>query len=348
MFRPSFAATSIPLRAERAELLFRGPLLGSCETSHIIASSGFIRNFGLKRKCVRGAVRDPGDVAKVGHLLKLPGAKERLVLAQANLLQEGSFDRVFEGVEGVFHTASPVPSTTPPDVQKDLLEPAVKGTVNVLTSASKAKTVKRVVLTSSTSAVTASKGGWSPENPNIIIDESWWSDPEWCRNNKSFYALSKTQAERTAWDFAKENDLDLVVMNPATVLGTPLQSSINASTQIILGYLNGSKTEISNRMYGFVHVKNVAMAHVLAFEKPEAEGRYLLVESTIHAKQLAELLRVLYPQCAIPNKYVDDQPPLAGTYSSDRIRKLGLEFTPAIEAIKECVESCREKGWINC
>lgn len=47
------------------------------------------------------------DVSKVGHLLEIPGAKERLTLYKADLLTEGSFDSVVDGVDGVFHTASP-------------------------------------------------------------------------------------------------------------------------------------------------------------------------------------------------------------------------------------------------
>jgi hypothetical protein len=38
----------------------------------------------------------------------LPGAAERLELVQAELLTEGSFDAAVDGVDGVFHTASPV------------------------------------------------------------------------------------------------------------------------------------------------------------------------------------------------------------------------------------------------
>ena len=47
------------------------------------------------------------DPKKTDHLLKLDGAKERLHLFKANLLEEGSFDAAVEGCEGVFHTASP-------------------------------------------------------------------------------------------------------------------------------------------------------------------------------------------------------------------------------------------------
>ena len=49
-----------------------------------------------------------GDRRKTEHLLALDGANERLHLFQADLLDEGSFDPVVDGCEGVFHTASPV------------------------------------------------------------------------------------------------------------------------------------------------------------------------------------------------------------------------------------------------
>ena len=54
--------------------------------------------------CVFVHVDDP---EKVEHLLKLEGAKERLHLIKANLMEQGSFDSAIEGCEGVFHTASP-------------------------------------------------------------------------------------------------------------------------------------------------------------------------------------------------------------------------------------------------
>jgi hypothetical protein len=55
------------------------------------------------------------DPKKAQHLLSLDGAKERLHLFKADLLEEGSFDPVVDGCHGVFHTASPVlqPSTDP-------------------------------------------------------------------------------------------------------------------------------------------------------------------------------------------------------------------------------------------
>lgn len=49
-----------------------------------------------------------GDVEKVGFLSELSGAKERLKIVKADLMVEGSFDEAVSGVDGVFHTASPV------------------------------------------------------------------------------------------------------------------------------------------------------------------------------------------------------------------------------------------------
>lgn len=76
----------------------------------------------------------------------LPG---RLELVEADLMQDGSFDDAVEGATYVFHTASPYIISGVQDPQKELVEPAVKGTLNVLNSVAKSKSIKRVVLTSS-------------------------------------------------------------------------------------------------------------------------------------------------------------------------------------------------------
>ena len=48
------------------------------------------------------------DPKKTDYLHALDGAKEKLHLFKADLLEEGSFDPGVNGCEGVFHTASPV------------------------------------------------------------------------------------------------------------------------------------------------------------------------------------------------------------------------------------------------
>ena len=65
--------------------------------------------------------------------------------------------------------------------QVELLDPAVKGTVNVLNACAKASSIKRVVLTSSMAAVALNR---KPRSPEVLVNESWFSEPNFCRESK--------------------------------------------------------------------------------------------------------------------------------------------------------------------
>lgn len=74
------------------------------------------------------------------------GAKGKLEIFEADLLKEGSFDKAMLNCELVMHTASPFFIQGVKDPEKELIEPAKKGTRNVLESAIGTRSVKRVVL----------------------------------------------------------------------------------------------------------------------------------------------------------------------------------------------------------
>ncbi|KAI9078259.1 hypothetical protein K1719_039761 [Acacia pycnantha] len=274
----------------------------------VTGASGYIASWLVKLLLHRGytvkaTVRDPNDPKKVDHLLNLDGAKERLHLIKANLLDEGSFDPVVEGCEGVFHTASPFYLDVK-DPQAEMLDPAVKGTLNVLKSCVKFPSVKRVVLTSSIAAV-AYNG--KPRTPEVVVDEAWFSDPDICRASQLWYVVSKTLAEEAAWKFTKENNIDMVAINPAMVIGPLLQPTLNTSAAAILNIINGAQT-FPNMSFGWINVKDVANAHIQAFEVPSANGRYCLVERVAHYSEVVKILRELYPQLPLPEKCADDKP----------------------------------------
>ncbi|KAL6327722.1 hypothetical protein AAG906_024691 [Vitis piasezkii] len=151
----------------------------------VTGASGYIASWLVKLLLQRGytvkaTVRDPNDPKKTEHLLALEGAKERLHLFEANLLEEGSFDSVVDGCDGVFHTASPVVMIVD-DPQAQLIDPALKGTMNVLGSCAKAPSVKRVVVTSSMASVAFNGKHLAPD---VLVDESWFSDPVFCEKSK--------------------------------------------------------------------------------------------------------------------------------------------------------------------
>ncbi|KAA3458911.1 cinnamoyl-CoA reductase 1 [Gossypium australe] len=321
---------------------------GVGKTVCVTGASGFIASWLVKQLLLRGytvkaSVRDPNDPRKTQHLLGLEGAESRLKLFKADLLEQGSFDSVVEGCVGVFHTASPFYHDVL-DPEAELLDPAVKGTLNVLSSCAKTPSVKRVVLTSSIAAV-AYNG--KPRTPDVVVDENWFSDPDYCKGLKLWYTVSKTMAEDSAWKFSKEKGIDMVAINPAMVIGPLLQPTLNTSAAAILNLIKGAET-FPNATFGWVNVKDVATAHIQAFEIPSASGRYCLVERVVHYSEIVNILHHLYPSLHLPQKCAGDKP-YVPTYqvSKEKAKSLGIEFIPLDVSLKETVESLKEKGFVH-
>ena len=124
----------------------------------VTGGTGFIAGWIIKQLVeagvsVHATVRDPNDIDKVGHLLELskkgPG---KAILFKANLLETASFDAAMKDCSIVFHTASPfIFKFTDP--VKDFIDPALKGTQNILAAVNSTASVERVVLTSSCTAI---------------------------------------------------------------------------------------------------------------------------------------------------------------------------------------------------
>ncbi|KAL6125209.1 hypothetical protein ACLB2K_073268 [Fragaria x ananassa] len=326
---------------------------GATKVVCVTGASGYIASWLVKLLLqqgytVKATVRNPNDAKKTEHLLSLDGAKERLHLFKADLLEEGSFDPVIHGCEGVFHTASPVllSSTNP---QVEIIDPAVKGTHNVLKSCAKTATVKRVVLTSSMASVILTG---KPLTSDVVVDETWFSDPLVCEKHKLWYILSKTLAEEAAWKFAKENGIDLVSMNPGFVIGPLLRPTLNLSVEVIQSLLTGKALPATN--YRFVDVRDVASAHIQAFELPSASGRYCLVSYFAHISEALKIIRQLYPTLNIPERSEDDKNPVHilpsdpfFQVSNEKAKGLGINFFPLEVTLKDTVESLKEKGFLN-
>ncbi|CAL1376184.1 unnamed protein product [Linum trigynum] len=323
-----------------ADISSSPPAGGHGQTVCVTGAGGFIASWIVKLLLargytVRGTVRNPED-PKNDHLRELEGAKERLTLWEADLLDFHSLRAAIAGCHGVFHAACPIT-----DDPEQMLRPAVDGTKNVIMAASEAN-VRRVVFTSSVGAVYMDPNRSHDE----VMDESYWSDLEYCKDTKNWYCYGKTVAEQTAWKLAKELAVDLVVVNPVVVLGPLLQSSVNASSVHILKYLAGWVNTYANAVQGYVHVRDVAQAHVLVFEAQSASGRYLCVDSVIHRGEVVEILGELFPEYPLPTKCSDEKKPRAEPhkFNCQKVKELGLEFTPVKQCLYETVKSLQEKG----
>ena len=322
---------------------------------------------------VRGTVRSLKKPADTAHLTSLPGASERLELVAAELLQDGAFDAAVAGCEYVMHTASPY-TLDAKDPQKDLVDPAVKGTNNVLESCKKAGTVKRVVLTSSMAAITD-----EPDGEHVLTEADWNTKSSLQRNP---YYFSKTEAERAGWTFCYGADapplegtpskvgFDYVAINPFMVIGPSLSPGLNTSNQMFVDMLGGAYPGIMNLTWGFVDVRDVALAHVLAMEIPKARGRFVCANVVMTMRALVEVLTKLgYTDRKLPKMGLDCgigdyavrlssymQPKGVGTYLRTHVgrtpnfdhgklvRDLGFTFRPLEKTIAETLTDLEKWG----
>ncbi|GLT35294.1 hypothetical protein SLA2020_097610 [Shorea laevis] len=309
----------------------------------VTGAGGFLASWVVKLLlskdyAVHGTVRQPGD-EKYAHLNKLEKASENLKLFKADLLDYDSLYSAIEGCNGVFHVASPVPSTTVSNPEVEVIEPAVKGTLNVLKACLQAK-IKRVVIVSSGAAV-ALNPRWPKDQ---IKDETCWSDKEYCKTTKNWYCLSKTEAESEALEFAKSTGLDVITVCPTLILGPILQPTINASSRFLIKILKEGCASLENRNLMIVDIRDVADALILAYEKPEAEGRYICTAHQIKLRDVVDKLRSLYPNYHYPKSFTVGE---EGMMSSEKLQKLGWHYQPLEETLVDSIESYKKAGILD-
>jgi len=307
----------------------------------VTGASGFIGSWCVKYLVnngyqARGSVRSLQNSAKVQHLIDM---KELVEIFEADLLVKGSFDACFTGCSAVFHVASPVLMQIK-DAQKDIMEPAVQGTLNVLETCKRVG-VKRVVLTSSCAAIKSESVYTNPEKfKDKVFTEADWNTESTFEDSP--YCYSKYLAEKAAWDFCGKNDITLTVICPNFVIGPPLSKRLDSvSVGVFLKILNGAWVEegIFNNAYGCVDVRDVAKAHVLSLEKEGTENERFLVggRNTLDFLQLIGYFRLdqRFANLKMASKFATPVPYYTRYDNSKAVKVLGMKFRPPVTAILE-------------
>jgi len=309
-------------------------------------------------------VRSTKNTSKLEYIKK-HDQHGRLKFFEANLTEDGSFDAAVQGCKYVLHTASPyVLNVTDP--QKDLVDPAVKGTITVLQSCAKASSVKKVVLTSSVAAISDSG------KKDYIYTEADWNTTSSLERNPYYY--SKKLAEEAAWKYVKDNKIgfELVVINPFLVIGPELNpTTVNTSNKIFEDMFSGKYPGVLDLNWGMVDVRDVALSHILAMKNSSATGRYICCAGNKSMEEVIKLLTQKFPNYTFPKMNLHCtagnalvklgsyfQEAGTGSYlrtnigkpivpSNEKIKKeLGMQFRSLDDTIVQTVDDLMERGYI--
>ncbi|KAG9445403.1 hypothetical protein H6P81_016743 [Aristolochia fimbriata] len=321
----------------------------------VTGGAGFLASWLIMRLLqlgyfVRTTTRsNPEHREETTHLTSLPGASERLQIFEADLNEPESFAPAINGCTGVFHVAHPT-ITDPNDPVDSVIKTSVEGTLGILQACVNSRhTVKRVVYTSSLSAVLFNK----TSQYTGTADESSWTDMDFFAEQRipgTTYFTAKTATERAALLFAEENGLDLVTVLPSVILGPFFVPNFPFSFATALALITGDEEQcklLSNAM--FVHIDDAVSAHIFLFESSDAKGRYICSSHSCSIRDLARFLSSKYPeyrisQCLV-NGIKEEENPIR--ICSKRLLDLGFEFKYGLEEMFDgALRCCKEKGFL--
>ncbi|KAG4992797.1 hypothetical protein AAZX31_09G247500 [Glycine max] len=318
----------------------------------VTGGTGFLGSWIIKSLLEHGyavntTIRsDPGRKRDVSFLTNLPGASEKLKIFNADLSDPESFGPAVEGCVGIFHTATPIDFAVN-EPEEVVTKRAIDGALGILKAGLKAKTVKRVVYTSSASTVS-----FSSLEEKDVVDESVWSDVDLLRSVKPFswsYAVSKVLSEKAVLEFGEQNGLEVTTLVLPFVLGGFVCPKLPDSVERALLLPLGKKEEIGVIRYHMVHVDDVARAHIFLLEHPNPKGRYNCSPFIVPIEEIAEIILAKYPEYQIPT--LEEVKEIKGAklphLTSQKLVDAGFEFKYSVEDIfTDAIECCKEKGYL--
>lgn len=332
--------------------------------------AGWIVKGLLESGCtVHAAVRDPSKTEKIKHLTDVAEASPgSIVFFAADLMKDGTYDEAMSGCGVVFHTASPF-TIDVKDPQKELIDPAVNGTKNVLEAANRTESVARVVLTSSCAAIYGDNADVT-NAPGAKLDESIWNTSSSLDHNA--YSYSKTLAEQAAWEIAEKQDRwKLVVINPSLVIGPALQSRPTSESFNLVKQMGDGTMRMGAPKWGFgvVDVRDLAQAHVAAGFVPDANGRNIVSGHETTLFDMSQELKEKFssyplPRAAAPKWLVWLLAPFMGggmtraivsrnvnipwrADNSKAKRELGVTYRPLRQSMEDMFQQMLDAGMLE-
>ncbi|MFL5894084.1 MAG: NAD-dependent epimerase/dehydratase family protein [Thermoleophilaceae bacterium] len=243
----------------------------------------------VKRRVeVRATYRDKSRLTRLGPVATKVDA------VKADVLDGRSMRRAFKGCDVVFHTAGYVGANPPARVwEMNALSP------RLAVEAAAAAGVPRLVLTSSIAAV----GAAGPDGQPVREDQ-----PYLASRLRLTYGDAKHEGEVEAMAAAGRTGVEVIIVNPAYVLGAPIDRSERGetSTRIVGNYLRGRLPAIVDGGASIVDVRDVARGHLRAARRGKPGERYILAGHNVGwvelIDQVAQLSGIHHPLAVIPRE----------------------------------------------
>ncbi|KAJ4887299.1 Anthocyanidin reductase [Raphanus sativus] len=317
----------------------------------VIGGTGNLASILIDRLLRNGyEVNTPLEIQKMATL-RLIQEQGNLNIFKADLTDEGSFNSPISGCEYVFHVATPISLHL--KIPRDMINPAIQGVINVLKSCLNSNSVKRVIYTSSAAAVSIN----NLPGPGLVMTEENWSDIDFLRKEKPFnwgYPISKVLAEKAAYQFAEENKIDLVTVVPALIAGNSLLDDPPSSLCLSMSLITKKEMHLTafkemQKLSGsisFIHVEDLARAHLFLAEKETASGRYICCSHNTDIPELADFLRQRYPEYNVLSEFEECLSSAKLKLSSEKLINEGFRFDFGInEMYDEMMEYFRSNPW---
>jgi dihydroflavonol-4-reductase len=215
-------------------------------------------------------------------------------IVSGDLTEPDSLAPALAGCDNLFHVAADYRLwVTRPD---EMYETNVTGTLNLMLAAAQTG-VKRIVYTSSVATLGLTSDG-SP------ADET---TPVTLADMISHYKRSKFLAEAEVKRLAEEQDLPVVIVNPSTPIG-PRDIKPTPTGRMIVDATSGRMPAYVDTGLNLVHVDDVAVGHLLAFERGTTGRQYILGGQNLTLKeiltQIATITGQKPPRLRLPHNLI--------------------------------------------
>ncbi|KAI0389656.1 NAD(P)-binding protein [Xylariaceae sp. FL0594] len=266
---------------------------------------------------------------------------------------EGSLDEALRGCAGVVHGASEMGFSPDPH---QMITPTLNMLNNILRTAARTSSVKRVVTTSSQAVMPSiaepghqDASSWTPQADGVIAYA--WAEPYTPEKAGAVYAAGKISSERACWHFVKSEKPGFVLNTvvPGFTIGATLHPDmpVTSSNSVVRGMLESVDFAVGFLKVlsptNFVDLRDCALLHLAALANADIQGQRLLaLGEAFDFDKIVDILAELQPENNLPEKLTDGargQATIDTRREQELLKAMGKEdgFTSLKESIRLCI-----------